>query len=282
MSAEGRVTLERRKGTQSLARFPAAAGEMASTMSLKTNSDASAARLTAGLKPLLDELAAERDALVKAGRRNLALGAKVTASATRDPRFPPEKVIDNQTAEYPADGRLDYTLGITWSSNRTAGYGQGRDSLLANRDAFPLYVRPTYWLLPEETPGWVELELAAPATVSMVRLLNTSNAGLNDFAAHAVRVELFDPSRKLLAARDVMFGKAFDRPFKQAFAEPKWFSRYARTFEGMLDPGLTVPFGDGWKEVVFDAAKDAAYVRVSITKYWGIGGGLNEVQVYGK
>jgi hypothetical protein len=116
----------------------------------------------------------------------------------------------------------------------------------------------------------------------MVRLLNTSNAGLNDFAAHAVRVELFDPSRKLLAARDVMFGKAFDRPFKQAFAEPKWFSRYTRTFEGMLDPGLTVPFGDGWKEVVFDAAKDAAYVRVSITKYWGIGGGLNEVQVYGK
>ena len=50
----------------------------------------------------------------------------------------------------------------------------------------------------------------------------------------------------------------------------------------MLDPNLTVPFGDGWKDVLFGEGKDVAYVRVVITKYWGIGGGLNEIQVYGK
>ncbi len=71
-------------------------------------------------------------------------------------------------------------------------------------------------------------------------------------------------------------------PFAQALAEPRWFSRYAPSFDGMLEPGLTVPFGDGWKEVSFAALPGVAFVRVVITKYWGIGGGLNEVQVYGR
>jgi hypothetical protein len=281
VSADSEIALARTRGGQTVAKFPSAAADTASTMSLKTNSDASAARLAAGFKPVLDALSAERDALTKSGRRNLAADAKVAASAVRDERFAAAHVIDNQTAEYAADGRLDYTLGITWSSNRTAGYGTGKESLLANRECFPLYVRPTYWLLPEETPGWVELELKAPAAVRLVRLLNTSNAGLNDFAAHTFRVELFGRSHKLLAAKDGAFGKVFDRPFRQAFFEPKWFSRYAETFAGMLEPGATVPFGDGWKEIAFDGVKDAAFVRVTITKYWGIGGGLNEVQVYG-
>jgi hypothetical protein len=62
---------------------------------------------------------------------------------------------------------------------------------------------------------------------------------------------------------------------------PKWFSRYTPTFSGMLEPGLTVPFGDGWREVKFDKTKGVRSVRVVLTKYWGIGGGLNEIQVYG-
>ena len=48
----------------------------------------------------------------------------------------------------------------------------------------------------------------------------------------------------------------------------------------MLEPGLTVPFGDGWREVPFDGVRAVRYVRVLITKFWGIGGGLNEIQVY--
>lgn len=117
--------------------------------------------------------------------------------------------------------------------------------------------------------------------MSLVRLLNTSNAGLNDFAAHAFRVELFDRSHKELAAAEGTFGKVFDRPFRQAFREPKWFAEYTPAFKDMLRPGETVPFGDGWKEVPFGAIEDVAFVRVTITRYWGIGGGLNEVQVYG-
>jgi len=49
----------------------------------------------------------------------------------------------------------------------------------------------------------------------------------------------------------------------------------------MLEPGLTVPFGDGWKEVELPTTEGVKFVRVAITKFWGIGGGLNEVQIYG-
>ena len=250
------------------------------TDALKTNSDDNAKQLLAGLKPVLDDLAAQRDAITGKGRKNLALDAKVTASATRDERFAPAHVIDNQVAEYPTDGHLDYTLGIVWTSSRFAGYGSGKESLLDNRDYFPLYVRPTYWLLPEMTLGHIELDLKEPAAVRLVRLLNTSNAGLNDFAAHTFRVELYDSDRKLLASKDGAFGKVFDRPFQHAFFAPKWFDHYMPSFAGMLEPGLTVPFGDGCHEVPFEGIRAARYVRVVLTKFWGIGGGLNEIQVF--
>ncbi len=118
--------------------------------------------------------------------------------------------------------------------------------------------------------------------MDLIRLLNTSNAGLNDFATHPFQVELYDQARKLLANKEGEFGKVFDRPFRQAFFVPKWFDHYTPSFAGMLEPKLTVPFGDRWKEIPFANGQDVVFVRVVITKYWGIGGGLNEIQVYGK
>ncbi|HUT34425.1 MAG TPA: hypothetical protein VNE39_13145 [Planctomycetota bacterium] len=282
LTPEGVPAVHRRVKDSIVALFPDPKKRGGASGALKTNSDENAKQLLAGLRPVLDQLAAERDALTAKGRRNLALDAKVTASASRDERFPPSKVVDNQVAEYPLDGHLDYTLGIVWTSSRFAGYGSGKESLLDNRDYFPLYVRPTYWLLPEDKLGHVELELKEPAAVDLVRLLNTSNAGLNDFAAHTFRVELFDADRKPLASKDGAFGKVFDRPFQHAFFAPKWFDHYTPTFAGMLEPGVTVPFGDGWREVAFDAPQGVKFIRVVLTKFWGIGGGLNEIQVYGK
>ncbi len=281
VGTDGLLTVARSKDGQQMAliRSRAEEGRQADT-DLRTNSETSARRLAAGLKPVLDRIVAERDRY--RDRPNLARGARVRASATRDERFAPSHVVDNETAEYPTDGHLDYTLGVNWSSGRFVGYGSGKESLLADRDCWPLYVKPTYWLLPEETTGWVEVELNRPATVDRVRLLNTSNAGLNDFATHTFRVELYDKGRKLLASKEGAFGKVCDRPFAQAFVIPAWFSRYTPSFAGMLEPKVTVPFGDGWKEMELDPVKDVAFVRVAVTKYWGIGGGLNEVQVYGK
>jgi hypothetical protein len=274
---DGALTLVRRQGGKEVARF--ASRDKQAESSLRTNSPTSARLLAAGLAPVLKQIAAERDRYKD--RTNLARTAKVTASATRDDRFAAARVIDNQTAEYPTDGHLYYDQGIVWSSGRFVGYGAGKESLLRDRDYWPLYVRPTYWLLPEGKLGHVELALQRPARVDLVRLLNTSNAGLNDFATHTFRVELYDSDHKLLASKDAVFGKVLDRPFAQAFVVPRWFNRYTPSFGGMLEPKLTVPFGDGWKEVKFPSVKGVAFVRVVVTKYWGIGGGLNEVQVYG-
>ena len=93
----------------------------ATANALKSNSDDNARQFAAGLAPVLKLPAGGRDVLTRARRTNLAPGAKVTASATLDPRFAPEHAADNQTAEYPADGHFDYTFGIAWSSGRFAG-----------------------------------------------------------------------------------------------------------------------------------------------------------------
>jgi hypothetical protein len=281
IAAGGELTVVRGKtGPFPAATFRSRPGGGQSDAELRTNSEASARRLTAGLRPVLEQIVAERDRFKD--RPNLARGARVKASATRDDRFAAAKVVDNETVEYPTDGHLDYTLGTVGSSGRFVGYGAGKESLLADRDYWPLYVKPTYWLLPEETLGHVEVELKQPAAVDLVRLLNTSNAGLNDFATHTFRVELYDREHRLLARKEGTFGKAFDRPFAQAFVVPKWFDHYTPSFAGMLEPKVTVPFGDGWQEVAFEGVVGVAFIRVVVTKYWGIGGGLNEVQVYAK
>jgi len=49
------------------------------------------------------------------------------------------------------------------------------------------------------------------------------------------------------------------------------------------EPGFAAPFGGGWQELGFPGGVEGVkFVRVVLTKFWGIGGGLNEVQVYGK
>ena len=235
--------------------------------------------LAAGLKPLMDEIVAERDKYSAKGMTNIALGAKVTASTVRDPRFGPEHIVDNKTWEYPTDGVLDYTQGEL-KTTHGGGYGRDKVALFGDKmNSWPFYVRPTYWLLSYGQPGWVQLELPQETPVSMVRLLNTSNAGLNDFATMNYRVDLLDSAGKIVGDAKGNFGKLFDRAFDQAFRYPDYFGSYGATYDGMLERGIPVPFGDGWQDVKFEAAK-AKFVKVYIDSHWSIGGGLNEVQVY--
>jgi len=258
---------------------PDPAGEV-----LISNSPESMRLLKVGLQPVNRQITAERDELTAQGGRNLALGAKVSASGMRDPRFPPEKVIDNQTWEYPADGRLDYTLGTLKTTPRQ-GYSELEDVPMSGSEEYPMttwpfYIRPTYWLLPYEKAGWIHLELAQETPVKTVRLLNTSNAGANDYATMRYRIELLDGAGKVVAERKGEFGKVFDRPFKQAFMIPEFFAKYGPTFKGMLEPGIKVPFGDGWQTVSFPGAPKTKAVKVYVDSYWALGGGLNEIQVY--
>lgn len=247
-----------------------------SAASVSSNSRASQEKLRIGLAPLIAEIVDERDALLK---KNLALSATVTASGYRDGRFPPSKVIDDKTWEFPADGRLDYTQEPLFTTGH-GGYGKEKRPLFGHEmESFPFYVRPTYWLLPYGQPGWVQLDLSRERKIKLVRVLNTSNAGLNDFATMKFRVQLLDDAGNVMAEQAGEFGKALDRPFEQAFKYPEHFGRYGATFDGMLEPGVKVPFGDGWKDIEFDSV-DAHSVKILIDSHWAIGGGLNEIQIY--
>lgn len=243
---------------------------------LERNSILSQQALLAGLAPILEEQLAQRDESLE---RNLAREARVTASASRAIRFSPYLTIDNNTSEYPTDGKLDYTQEPIETAS-LGGYGQDRHPLVSDEMAtFPFYVPPTYWLLPYQQTGWIEYEWKQDQQISEVRVLNTSNAGLNDYATMKYRIELRDADDQVLASTRQQFGKVFDRPFQAAFKYPQHFGKYSDTFQGMLEPGIAVPFGDGWQTTKFKPTV-VRKVRIFIESYWGLGGGLNEVQIY--
>lgn len=251
--------------------------------SLQTNTPANQRRLRDGLKPLATAAEAERDRYVRQGWKNVARDAvEVTASSTRDVRFDARNVIDDKTWEVPLDGVVDYTLGNI-ATPQNGGYGRGATPYETDLAEWPLYFRPTYWLLPLRKTGELSLRLKEPTKIKLVRLLNTTNAGLNDFATTECRLELLGPmSDTPLWSRPVTFGRAWDHAFDAAFARPDYFSSYGESFRGMLERGARVPFGAGWVEVPVDYDGAVARVRVRIDKYWGAGGGLNELQVYAR
>jgi hypothetical protein len=248
--------------------------------SLATNSPESQRALKQGLAKLAQEIIAQRDPPATAGRKNLALEAEVSASGIRDPRFDARHVIDNQTWEFPLDGALNYALGEIETPGN-GGYGRGDGpSYTQNLSTWPLQVQPTYWLLPPRQTGSLTLKLKQPSRVRLVRLLNTANGGLNDFATIDFAVELLDKTQKVVFRREGSFGRVWDGAFRSAFAKPMFFGSYGKAFAGMLEPGAKVPFSGGWQEIAVDARVPVRYVRVHVLSYWAMGGGLNEVQVY--
>lgn len=251
--------------------------------SLQTNTSANQRQLCEGLKSLSAAAEAERDRYTRQGWKNVAREAvDVSASATRDARFDARHVVDDKTWEIPLDGVVDYTLGNI-GTMQNGGYGRGATPYEADLAEWPLYFRPTYWLLPLRKTGDLTIKLKEPTRIKLVRLLNTTNAGLNDFATTECRLEFLGPKDDTpLWSRPVTFGRAWDHAFDAAFARPDYFASYGDSFRGMLERGARVPFGAGWVDVPVDYDKAVTRVRIRIDKYWAGGGGLNEVQIYAR
>jgi hypothetical protein len=247
---------------------------------LKANSNESQLRLKDGLEKWTEIVIKERDKYTSKGWKNIAPDAEVTATGTRDQRFSPTNVVDNKTWEFPADGRLDYKLG---EIQTTQGSGYGKDERMSytdNMSSWPFYIPPTYWLLPYRQTGNITLKLKKGTRIKMVRVLNTSNAGLHDYGTIDFQLELLDENQQPVYTKEASFGKAWDRAFKSAFAKPDFFNSYGPTFEGILEPGVKVPFGTGWQDIEIDYSGKVRYLRLNILSYWAIGGGINEIQVY--
>lgn len=161
------------------------------------------------------------------------------------------------------------------------GYGRGGGpSYTEGLSSWPFYVRPTYWLLPPQKAGSITVKLRQSSPVALVRLLNTTNAGLNDYATNDFEVELLDDAGEAVACQAGSFGRAWDSAFRFSLVRPEFFPGYGTAFRGMLEPGVKVPFGSGGQELEFRQPLQARYVRVNVLSYWAMGGGLNEVQVY--
>jgi len=253
-----------------------------STALLTTNSRASQRRLKEGLAPMADKILKARDTYTGRGWKNLARdAAEVRATASRDGRFAARNVIDGKTWEIPIDGVVDYGLGtITTTGN--GGYGRGAASYENDLSTWPLFFHPTYWLLPPRRTGAVTITLREPAPLKLIRLLNTTNGGLNDFAALRCRVELLSGKEEILWTKVLTLGSPRDRPFQASFAFPRFFDSYGDSFKGILEPGVPVPFPATWHDIPVDLDRNVRHVRVRIESFWALGGGLNEIQIYGR
>lgn len=104
-----------------------------------------------------------------------------------------------------------------------------------------------YWLLPSAATGWVEVDLESVYPLSEIRWLNTHNDGYNDRCATNWSMEVSEDG---IVYTQVANGIETFTP------TPTW---------------VVVPL----------AEEDARYIRFYVDGYSGLGGGINELEVYG-
>lgn len=71
------------------------------------------------------------------------------------------------------------------------------------------------WVLPDRTPGWIEVELVPPRKVKKVKLLNARNTPYNDRSTFEFKVEVFEAGKVV---------KTGDGRFETFSPEPTWRS----------------------------------------------------------
>jgi F5/8 type C domain len=173
----------------------------------------------------------------RAPAANVAVGGVASASATweNNPSVGPDKVVDGSNYE---------------------------DSVPAN-----------YWILPNRTAGWWQVDLGGEFLISAIEIYNTNNGISNDRGTQDFRIEILDSARK------VVFSHAGILPFtsRSSAAHP--------IVPLTVNPGRTQAgryvkvYVDSWYPTRSDTSW-AHPVGPSGTVS-NEGGGLNEVRVLG-
>ena len=106
-------------------------------------------------------------------------------------------------------------------------------------------VTNTEWLLPDGKSGWLEVVFPRPRQVESVRVFNSHNRPYLDRAAKTVKLE--------------------------AFAKERLVASASREFPAIAEESepLTVPL----------SAREVTHVRITVESFYGLGGGLAEVEV---
>jgi hypothetical protein len=129
-----------------------------------------------------------------------------------------------------------------------------------------------YWLLPNETPGWWQVDLNRTFDIELVRILNCNNGRANDRATKDFRLEIRDD------AGTVVYSAAGILPFTSASSA----SNPTRPYDVRLEKpvaGRTVRiFVDSWYPTRTDPTWP--YPVIDSSDDHNQGGGLDEVQVF--
>lgn len=173
----------------------------------------------------------------RAPEANVALGRVATASAVweNNPSVGPDKVIDGSSFE---------------------------DSVPAN-----------YWILPNRTAGWWQVDLGGEFQISAIEIYNTNNGLSNDRGTRDFRIEIQD------SARNIVFSHAGILPFtsRSSAAHP---IVPLTVKPGRIEAGRYVKvYVDSWYPTRSDTSW--AFPVASSGTVSNEGGGLNEVRVLG-
>jgi len=152
----------------------------------------------------------------------VAAGKQTTTSGfwqySADYSFPPQAIVDRQTNELHCD------IGV-----------KGGNS---------------YWLLPDKTNGWVEIDLAREYAIVKFRFLNTQNGSCKDRATRKFHIAV--SSSGIFGGEEIVVSEG-EMPFSSS-----------PTFQ----------------EATLSNPVLGRYVRFYVDEYYEWGGGLNELEVY--
>ncbi|MBF0628845.1 MAG: discoidin domain-containing protein [Magnetococcales bacterium] len=112
--------------------------------------------------------------------------------------------------------------------------------------------RMNYWVTPQDTTGWVMVDLGAARNIGRIEFLNTHDNGGYQWTTKDWSVEVLD------TAQQVVY-----------------------TTSGTQED-LDTPMGDPLpvNTIDLDQAISGQYIRFNVVSYWDFGGGLNELRAY--
>ena len=105
--------------------------------------------------------------------------------------------------------------------------------------------KDTEWVLPDRTPGWIDISVSPPRKLSKLRILNIHNPPNNDRATKDYRIVVFSKGTS---------ARTFDGSFSAFTESPQWVSH-----------SIDVPAVDR--------------IRIELKSYHKDGAGLAEIEV---
>lgn len=130
-----------------------------------------------------------------------------------------------------------------------------------------------YWDLPNNTKGWVQIDLGKDHKLSHINLFNTSNSYCNDRGTKDFRLEIRDEANAvILTTKGVL-------PFVDYFADADAKTPFSVKFKEAVRGRYVKVYVDSWYRTRTDASWP--YQTCYSSNLSNEGGGLNEVQIFG-